>query len=80
VKIPRWISNFTGKQLEFDVVAGLDALPRHIKEYSFGYSVWGCMITRKQLINRCVQLLKPEFLLPTTVWQLLTFKGFITVQ
>jgi hypothetical protein len=23
VKIPRWISNFTGKQLEFDIVGGL---------------------------------------------------------
>jgi len=52
VKIPRWISNFTGKQLEFDVVAGLDALPRHIKEYSLVIQCGGCMITRKQLINR----------------------------
>ena len=25
VKIPHWISQFTGKQLEFDVVAGLNA-------------------------------------------------------
>jgi len=52
VKIPRWISNFTGKQLEFDVVAGLDVLPRHIKEYSLVIQCGGCMITRKQLINR----------------------------
>ncbi|MEJ5316164.1 MAG: [FeFe] hydrogenase H-cluster maturation GTPase HydF [Tenuifilum sp.] len=52
VKIPRWISNFTGKQLEYDVVAGLDALPRDIKEYSLVIQCGGCMITRKQLINR----------------------------
>jgi [FeFe] hydrogenase H-cluster maturation GTPase HydF len=52
VKIPRWISNFTGKQLEYDVVAGLDTLPRDIKEYSLVIQCGGCMITRKQIINR----------------------------
>lgn len=52
VKIPRWISNFTGKQLEYEVVAGLDALPRDIKEYSLVIQCGGCMITRKQIINR----------------------------
>ena len=26
-KIPRWITNFTGKKIEYDVVAGLDILP-----------------------------------------------------
>lgn len=52
VKIPRWISNFTGKQLEYNVVAGLDALPRDIKEYSLVIQCGGCMITRKQIINR----------------------------
>lgn len=52
VKIPRWISGFTGKQLEYDVVAGLDALPRDITEYSLVIQCGGCMITRKQLINR----------------------------
>lgn len=52
VKIPRWISNFTGKQLDYDVVAGLDALPRDIREYSLVIQCGGCMITRKQIINR----------------------------
>lgn len=52
VKIPRWISNFTGKQLEYEVVAGLDALPRDIKEYSLVIQCGGCMITRKQIVNR----------------------------
>ena len=51
-KIPRWISNFTGKKLEFDVVAGLDALPRDIADYSLVIQCGGCMITRKQLHNR----------------------------
>jgi [FeFe] hydrogenase H-cluster maturation GTPase HydF len=52
VKLPRWITNFTGKKLEFEVVAGLDALPRDIKNYSLVIQCGGCMITRKQLINR----------------------------
>jgi [FeFe] hydrogenase H-cluster maturation GTPase HydF len=52
VKIPRWISNFTGKKLEYDVVSGLDNLPRDIKEYALVVQCGGCVITRKQLINR----------------------------
>jgi [FeFe] hydrogenase H-cluster maturation GTPase HydF len=52
VKIPRWISNFTGKNLEYEVVAGLNDLPRDIKEYALVIQCGGCMITRKQLINR----------------------------
>ncbi len=52
VKIPRWISNFTGKKLEYEVVAGLDKLPRDIKEYALVVQCGGCMITRKQIFNR----------------------------
>ena len=52
VKIPRWISNFTGKKLEYDVVAGLDNLPRDINDYALVVQCGGCVITRKQLINR----------------------------
>lgn len=52
VKIPRWLSNFTGKKLEYDVVAGLDTLPRDIKDYSLVIQCGGCMITRKQIVNR----------------------------
>ncbi|HEX2920225.1 MAG TPA: [FeFe] hydrogenase H-cluster maturation GTPase HydF [Bacteroidales bacterium] len=51
-KIPRWISNFTGKNLSFDVVAGLDVLPHPITEYSLVIQCGGCMITAKQLQNR----------------------------
>ena len=52
VKIPRWLSNFTGKKLEFETVAGLNKLPEHITEYAMVIQCGGCMITRKQLINR----------------------------
>jgi [FeFe] hydrogenase H-cluster maturation GTPase HydF len=51
-KIPRWITNFTGKKIEYDVVAGHDLLPRPIREYSLVVQCGGCMITRKQLHNR----------------------------
>ncbi|MBN2348723.1 MAG: [FeFe] hydrogenase H-cluster maturation GTPase HydF [Bacteroidales bacterium] len=52
VKIPRWISNFTGKHLIYDVVAGLDNLQRPMEEYALVIQCGGCMITHKQLINR----------------------------
>jgi len=52
VKIPRWLTNFTGKKLEFDNVAGLDAIPRPIEEYSLVIQCGGCMVTHRQLVNR----------------------------
>lgn len=52
VKIPRWLSNFTGRKLHYDVVAGLDNLPRPIDDYSLVIQCGGCMITQKQLQNR----------------------------
>ncbi len=51
-KIPRWISNFTGKQHHFDVVSGFDHLPQPIENYSLVIQCGGCVISRKQLINR----------------------------
>jgi [FeFe] hydrogenase H-cluster maturation GTPase HydF len=51
-KIPRWISSFTGKLIEYDVVAGLDSLSRPVTDYSLVIQCGGCMITRKQLHNR----------------------------
>lgn len=52
MKIPRWLSNFTGKKLEYEVVAGLNKIPRDIKDYAMVIQCGGCMITRKQLIGR----------------------------
>ena len=52
VKIPRWLSSFTGKKLEFTVVSGLDKLPDSIDEYSLVIQCGGCVVTRKQLQNR----------------------------
>ena len=52
VKIPRWISKFTGKKLEYDVVSGLDNLSRPIQDYALVIQCGGCMITQKQIKNR----------------------------
>jgi [FeFe] hydrogenase H-cluster maturation GTPase HydF len=52
IKIPKWLYAFTGKKLEYEVVAGLDKLPRDIKEYALLIQCGGCVITRKQLTNR----------------------------
>lgn len=53
-KIPRWISNYTGKKLNFEVVSGLDNLPKKITDYSLVIQCGGCMITEKQLKNRLI--------------------------
>jgi len=52
IKIPRWLSSFSGKQLEYEVVAGLTQVPGVITDYAMVIQCGGCMITRKQLINR----------------------------
>ena len=52
VKIPRWLSNFSGKNLEFDTVAGLAQITRPITEYAMVIQCGGCMITRKQIVSR----------------------------
>src|ERR1035437_7504956 len=57
-KIPRWITSFTGKKIEYDVVAGLDAISRPITDYSLVIQCGGCMITRKQLHNRLQPAIK----------------------
>jgi len=57
-KIPRWITSFTGKKIEYDVVAGLDTLPRPVTDYSLVIQCGGCMITRKQLHNRLQSAIK----------------------
>ncbi|MGI6478679.1 MAG: [FeFe] hydrogenase H-cluster maturation GTPase HydF [Salinivirgaceae bacterium] len=52
VKIPRWMKDFSQKQLEFDVVAGLSAINRPITDYALVVQCGGCMVTRKQLHQR----------------------------
>ena len=51
VKLPRMISQFTGKNLEFDFVAGLAPIGA-IGRYAMAIQCGGCMATRRQLLNR----------------------------
>ncbi len=51
-KIPKWLGDFTGKKLEFDVSPGLEFIPKNIKEYALVVQCGGCMITRKQIHSR----------------------------
>ena len=51
-KIPRWLTHFTGKKLEFDTVAGLNRISRPVTDYALVIQCGGCMITRKQIVNR----------------------------
>ncbi len=52
MKIPRWLTNYSGRMLEYEVVTGLNTLPRNIKEYAMVIQCGGCVLTRKQVINR----------------------------
>ncbi len=52
VKIPNGLRKFTGKKLDFTFVAGLDDIPGKITDYAMVIQCGGCMVTRKQLINR----------------------------
>jgi len=52
IKIPRWLSGFSGKKLEFDVIAGLNKISRPITDYAMAIQCGGCMITRKQIVGR----------------------------
>ena len=69
VKIPDWLLNYTKKQLQFTIVAGLDSIPGDVSDYAFVVQCGGCMITKKQIINR----LKPfvEAKIPITNYGML---------
>ena len=64
IKIPKLLQQFTGKQLHFDFVSGLSELTNQVENYSLVIQCGGCMVTRKQLLNR----LKPftEASIPVT--------------
>lgn len=51
-KIPEWLKKHTGKKLEFDVVSGLNKVERDIEDYSLVIQCGGCMVTKKQILNR----------------------------
>lgn len=52
VKIPKWLDDFTGKKLIYEMVSGLEGLKRPITEYAMVIQCGGCVITQKQVKNR----------------------------
>ena len=51
VKIPKWLMEYTGKSLHFDFISGLTPI-KNIKKYALVIQCGGCMITKKQILNR----------------------------
>ena len=51
VKIPKWLTDYTGKRLHFDFVSGLTPV-ESIGKYALVVQCGGCMITKKQILNR----------------------------
>ncbi|RXQ96618.1 [FeFe] hydrogenase H-cluster maturation GTPase HydF [Ancylomarina salipaludis] len=51
-KLPAWLRKYCNCELEFDVVSGLDAIQRPITDYAMVIQCGGCMITKKQILNR----------------------------
>ncbi len=52
MKIPRWLTQYTGKKLHFEVVTGLSDLPSDIRDYALVVQCGGCVLTRKQVYGR----------------------------
>ena len=52
VKLPTWLKKFTGKKLEFDIVAGLNDLPHNLESYALVIQCGGCVVTKTQLQKR----------------------------
>ncbi|MDO8898721.1 MAG: [FeFe] hydrogenase H-cluster maturation GTPase HydF [Bacteroidales bacterium] len=50
-KLPKWIGEFTQKNIDFDIVAGLSTVA-DIQQYKLVVQCGGCVVTRKQLLNR----------------------------
>lgn len=51
VKIPRWITQYTGRDLHFDVVAGHD-FPDNLSDYRLVIHCGSCMLNRMEMIRR----------------------------
>ncbi|MGE5389733.1 MAG: [FeFe] hydrogenase H-cluster maturation GTPase HydF [Deltaproteobacteria bacterium] len=51
VKIPRWITQYTGKELKFEISAG-PSFPPNLADYGLVLQCGGCTITRQAYCNR----------------------------
>jgi [FeFe] hydrogenase H-cluster maturation GTPase HydF len=51
VKIPRWLRQYVGGDLQIDTCAGRD-YPDDLKKYKLIFHCGGCMINRREMLNR----------------------------
>jgi predicted GTPase len=51
VKIPRWVSQYVGGELRFDVFSGRD-YPDNLKDYRLIIHCGGCMLNRREMLAR----------------------------
>ena len=51
VKIPRWLRQYVGGDLQIDVYSGRD-YPDNLKEYRLVVHCGGCMLTRREMLSR----------------------------
>lgn len=58
VKIPRWLRQYVGGDLQIDVYSGRD-YPDNLKEYKLIVHCGGCMLTRREMLAR-IQKAKEE--------------------
>jgi [FeFe] hydrogenase H-cluster maturation GTPase HydF len=54
VKIPKWIKEYTKKDIIFDSCAGRD-FPDNLKQYKLIVQCGGCMISRREMLSRLEQ-------------------------
>lgn len=57
-KLPRWIREFSKKELQFETIAGLNEIPGQFTDYALIIQCGGCMVTRKQLSNRLLEAIE----------------------
>ena len=60
VKLPKLITNYTKKKLEFEIASGLSPFPRPIKEYALVIQCGGCVATEKQLKSRLLAVIQAD--------------------
>ncbi len=51
-KIPKWLTDFTKKDIEYEFISGFDIPEEDINKYALVVQCGGCVVTKKQLQNR----------------------------
>lgn len=55
VKIPRWLRQTAGGELDFDIRAGGGALPDNLGDYQLVVHCGACMLNRREMLSRILQ-------------------------